>query len=348
MGAFAGLLLLLGGGVVVYLLLRTGPSMAESDFLPPDAHAFVTIRMGELQKFEPMRKAMQGDKNNLDELGKVLGLPPADIERLDVVFHDITTPEPVMSMIIVTSRPYDRSTVTSSLSNPRTISHEGKTFSIGGIKRPGQAAPAATFPGAALFQGSEEARFMASRTVLVVTQNEAAMRRALTAAVRKNATGPLADAVKQAFGPRHLFGAVALPASVRASAKDQLKMVEPPFNEFVLSLVETTGGTIAMDFGEAMQMDLTVKYPDEQKAAAAKSSVDKTLEAAGLLAAIGDNPMQELLKAVKVEQRGADLLVNLTISRQTLEKLEKLGAGGGMMPPQPPPVRQPVRPRRKG
>jgi hypothetical protein len=353
---FGGVLLLGGGGLAVYLLVgRGGPSMAEADFLPPDAHAIVTVRWAELQKFEPVRKAVAANKN-FDELVNVLGLPQTDIERVDVVFHDITTPEPVMSIVVVTSKPYDRNKVMTSFLNPRTITHEGKTFHIGKINRAAQAGPqiprmpgAAAVPGQAMFQNGEEARFMASRTVLVVATDEATMRRALTSAVRKNATGPLAAAVKQATGQRHLFAAVALPTSVQAQAKNQIGMVGPPFNEFVTSLVETTGGTLAMDFGETVQIDLTVKYPDDKKAAAANSSVEKMLTAAGLLMAAGNNPFQELLKALKVEQRGSDLLARMTIPRQSWEQLQKLGEGGGgmMAPPAQarPPVRQPGRRR---
>lgn len=333
--AGVAVVLLLGGGVVtaVWMLKGGGSSMSEQAFIPPDGVFFASVQVQELSKNEVFRKAIQasGEEDPFNAASAELGMSLADVDRITLVIAEQGQNEPWV--VMSTLKPYDRKAAVKDLQNPQTINHEGKSFQVGKMtrraNRPGRAGP------------DTLAVFFAGPKVLFMTTDEASMKKGLTMALRKSATGPLADAIKQVGGPRHLFGAFHLPPRALEDLKRTRAQMPPPMN-LAGPMLDLTGGTMAMDFGDKLVVDANLKYADEARAKAAKGAFDtvKGTAALALLPMVPDKGAQDALRDalsnLNGQQSGSELAVKLQVASKALEgAIPQQGMGPGGGPPMP-------------
>ncbi len=336
LGGVALLVLLGGGGFTGYWFLLRGSGMDESAFLPSDAQAFFTVRLADVVKLDGYQKAIraQGGNDPLNQIAPTFGLAVADIERLTFVMQDFE--QQAGWAVLTTSRPYDKKAVLGKFQSASTQKHEGKTYHTGQISTPGLAQPnpmmggmgAAGRGGAATLQRSV---FFAGPNVLVMADTDASMKRALAAAARKPAAGPLAEAMRQVGGPRHVAFGFALPPGVQEKMKGSMGMLDMlgPQLKPLGAVLQFTGGSGSADFGTNVLVELALKYADEGRAQAAMKSFTALKAMAEAWAATADPKTAEAMKAalagLTAQQRGAELAVKLQVASQVLEGMVPAG-----------------------
>jgi hypothetical protein len=329
----AGLfVLLLGGGLTAFFLLRNGGG-TDNDlaFLPPDADAFATFRPADVWKLEfsqrvlPLLRARSGGKDVMGTMEKELGLTPQDVERFSVVYQDLRPDpnhKPIWWIVMRTLKPYDRSKIVSRHASPRTITHEGRTFNIGKVYND----PANQAAGM-----EDEAVYFAGSRVLIMS-DETGMKRCLTAVARKSATGPLTAALQQAGGNSHLVVGFAPNGTIQQEMRN-LGATAPPQAKGMLALLDLTAVSVMGNLdGDALKLDAGVAYPDPAKANSAKKAFDAII-ALGQLAPLPDE-QKKTLDSITSSVSGNDLKVQMKFDTKTLEALiRQQGAmpfGGGM------------------
>lgn len=330
---FGGLLLVGGGGAgLVWFLLRGGPAVNEAIFLTPDAQGIVSVRAAEMTKFAAFQQALQagGGPNPLNEMASEIGLSAGDIERVTVVMPDFSQ-QNAFWVVVNTSKPIDQKVTLQKMKNVRKVSHEGFTFHLGETAavpagRPGIGGP---MGGAGAGATNTQSVYFANPKAAVFAKDEAGMKRAITAAARKNPTGPLADAARQAAtGSRHLFAAFHIPPAAQQQLKQQAAAVPQ-----AKALLEMTSATIAMDYGDTITVDATLKFPKEADAQAAKKTVDGLIGLArlGLMGkdAQIDAALEQIFTSLSSEAKGSDLAVKLSVKAQVVEAAAQRAAQPG-------------------
>src|SRR5262249_42894502 len=152
-------------------------------------------------------------------------------------------------MIITTIKPYDQKTILNKIPKAREIKHENKTVYVGEssgrpVQGPGRFGP---IQGG----GSEglKAVHFAGPRVVVFAEDEATIKRCVSAAARKATTGPLAAAIQKYDTSKHVYMAGAVNASLQQQIKGGGAML-PPQAKGVAPLLELTGGSMSMHFGD--------------------------------------------------------------------------------------------------
>src|SRR5262245_1649059 len=152
-----------------------------------------------------------GGQDPLATLSSELGLSAGDIERVTFVKPDSNADSGWA--VLTTVKPYDKKAILGKITSPKEVKHEGKTFHVGqgtggGGARPGPGmAPGGPPPGM-MGLPSQRSVFFATPKVLVMSGDEAAMKRTLTNAARKSVVGAHADVVRQISGSsRHFLAA---------------------------------------------------------------------------------------------------------------------------------------------
>jgi hypothetical protein len=304
--------------------------MTQSAFLVPDAQALATIRLGELIQFDGYRNLTQTQmRSPLNEAILKIGLSPLDVERFTFVGQDLENN--VGWVVITTTKPYDQKALLEKLSNVSTAKHEGKTYHVGQI--PGAAVKGLPAPGGGdrnpdnvrMGHTTTQVLFFAAPNLLVVTNDEASMKRGITVAVGKGATtGPLLEATKRAGGSHHVYLAFDLPPS----AQEKMKNVFPLLGtqaRLAAPLFHFTSCTGSIDYGTDLVVDLALKYADEARAQSAMKSAEalKTMAQLFLLPKAKKpevaEAMNATLESLSVQQRGAELAVKLKVAREVFE-----------------------------
>jgi hypothetical protein len=335
LGGVALLVLLGGGGFTGYWFLLRGGGMDESAFLAPDAQAFVTVRLADVAKLDGFQKAMKAQGGNpLNDGVARLGLTTADIERVTYVAQELE--HGVGWGIVTTTKPYDQKAVLAKLTNATAQKHEGKTYHVG--QAPGVAAGRPGMPGGKMGPGggfgagqpTTQVVFFAGPKLLVLTNDEASMKRGISAALGKGAkTGPLAEAMKQVGGPRHVAFAFTLPPGALEKMKGGIALLGPQAKP-VEPLLQFTGGSGSMDFGANVLIELALQYPDATRAEAAMKSFTALKALAEAFMAFAPDPkaaeaMKAGLAGLTAQQRGAELAVKLQVASQVLEGMVPAG-----------------------
>lgn len=185
-------------------------------------------------------------------------------------------------------------------------------------------------PGGKGAASAQEYYFFAGPKLLVVTENEAAMKQAISAALRKSATGLLADAIKQIPSQRHIYASFVLPATLTQQLQAQ-KAQLPLQAKAAGPLMDLTGVTMSMDVGETFTIDAALKFPDEAKAKAALNSFTalKGMFEVFVLPMLQDKPTADAMKSsmekMKSEARGSELVVKFDVPKQAITTLQQMG-----------------------
>jgi hypothetical protein len=300
------LLLLVGGGLTAFLLLRGG-SASDLAFIPPDAQGFVTIRVADVWKTDAAQKVVAQLKQLNPRMGdlpaefeKEAGLTLTDVERLTTVFVDAQ--REVVWGIVLTSKPYDPKKIQGKLTNPQELKHEGKSYHTG------------------TKDGQKVALYFASDRVLVVGPEEG-VKRCLSFAAGKKAKGPLDDAIKLAAGTHHVVAAINPPPAQMQKLKAQMGGAGQAYQ----SLADVQVATVVLDVGAQLQLDATLRFPAEGKAKEAKTAIDGSVAMAklflpqlkqqfarGMPGGEGEKLFDQIksaLDAIAVEQKGTDVSV---------------------------------------
>jgi hypothetical protein len=333
LGGVALLLVLGGGGFAGYWFFLRGENISESAFLAPDAQGFISMRLAVVAKLDGFQKLMkaQGSGGELNDAVSKMGLNLAEIERFTYVMSDIE--QQAGWAVLTTTKPYDKKAVLAKLENAAAFKHEGKTYHVGqffggglaGPSMPGKAGPAAA--GGAMTPGGKtggmpkkQVVFFAGPNVLVLAEEEASMKRGLTAALRKSPTGPLADAVKQIGGPKQVYFALHLPPSAQEKLKSGLAMMGPQAKP-AAPLLQFSAVSGSLDYGTNVVLDLALKYADDGRAKAAMTSFTALKGLAEIFLPQGGpgEALKTALAGLSAEQRGAELAVKLQVASKLLE-----------------------------
>jgi hypothetical protein len=259
----AAAVLLAGGGFCLwFFVLRdtsspspTNPKppnqpLADLDWVPRDGLGFISVQVGSWWTSEAGKKARQQLASlNPDALvEKALGVTPADIKRITIVF-----PDPQASYgVVATSRPYDRAKLLASLtSNARTEQVQGKTIF--------------------LIPSGQMAVYPVDERNFIVGQ-DAAVRNLLTRPASSAREGRLSPALKMT--EKHLVVAGFNPPAANLS---RAKQNPPPEAKPFLPLLETQSVIFTTDLGEDLQMDLRLIFPDAALAAKGQESANAAI-----------------------------------------------------------------------
>ncbi len=243
-----------------------GGDAGDLKLVPHDAQGMLSLRMADAYKVDVIRRGLQalekqnGGKDLVAEVRKQTGLVPADVERLTVVFAD--SKANVGWLIVATVKPYDRARLLDKFTAPKAIKHRGRTYHAG-----------------KLGDSNDVAVHFVNQRVAVYA-DEAGMKRCLSFLDGKKNKGPLEDAVKLASGKRHLVGAVNPAVGLRELREEAAKLWKP-FGP----LLDLETATLALDFGAATQVELSVRYPTVGKANDGRKAAEGVKAAVQLLGA---------------------------------------------------------------
>ena len=364
-GAVGLLLLLVGGGIGGYLLYqRARGSDALATYIPADATAFSTMRVADLSKSDSVKgflrqvapNALRGPNGDiLANLEKEAGLKLADFEQVSFVISDPNNQD-IWWIIATTVNPYDRDRL---------------------LTNGGEKVEEATYQNKKYYYTTKNNRmallFHDKRSF--VMGPEPALKRCLDLAARKDVSGPLADAIKEARGSKdHVFVAFAPPRAEMQKARDNAKT---PFFDGTpyLPLLELRSGVVTINVpGGALDLTVRLSYPDAAKAQAAKDAAVKGIAYVNesalpmLKVMIPGNAdpkfgqsldnVEATLKALAPQQSGDTVTLQIKLQISDLENLiprpamAQPGMPGGVQPGNPPggfqPGNQPRRPQPGG
>jgi hypothetical protein len=341
------LLLLVGGGLTAFFLWGGGSS-SDMAYVPPDAQFFASVRVADAWKLPSTQKSLDalkpqlGGKDPVAEMQKETTLGPSDIERMTIVLKN--SEQSLAWVVVLGVKAFDQKAILGKLQSPKTVKHEGKTIHVGN-----------TSGGLGV---GERAVYFASNRVLVFA-DEKGVKEAISSAARKQATGPLADAVKEAGGKHLIVVGFALPGALKMQLRNAGMAIPAPF-QGVRALFELNGGTVIMNqSGDIAQVEATLKYATADKTKDARTALDGLKGALALLlpglegqmkgvfkpedAKLLVDRLKEMLDNFSTEQKGVDLVVKFKINGAGLENIKPQfmvpGAGGpGMNPGMRPPV----------
>jgi hypothetical protein len=184
---------------------------------------------------------------------------------------------------------------------------------------------------------------------VLVYSNEEGMKRCLTAAARKNPTGPLADGIREAGGKKN---DMVLGFSLSGATQQRLKDLStnmPQQAQSFLPLLEVTSGTVVSVPGvSTSQVDIKLTYPDADRAGKAKKAFDE-LKALGekFLPAMEEQmkdvlppdqanqssgALKKLLAGITAEVAGNVLKIRMDLDTKALEALTPKPGAGGFVP----------------
>ncbi len=285
---------------------------ADLALVPPDATAFVRIRVAELMKSDFVKSIKQllgGDFDTAEkEMTKELGIRLADIENVTVVVLSmqgppIGEPPPVLAAV-ATSVAVDRNKLLGkTMPNAVERTHQGRTYYL---KEPGDAA----------------VHFVSDRLVLIGTEN--AVKRFLESGI-KAGPGRLDAALKAATESHHVVAGAQLPDWIEKEMRDAPL---PPPLDFLKPLLEMQSATVTLDLGKELVYDVRLAYADKSKAKdaaeALKKGVDMVRQQLRMLPNAGDEPMAAMLKqtdkffdGVTIEQQETEVVVNTRFDSAT-------------------------------
>jgi hypothetical protein len=367
-----GVILVLGGGgfaVAWFFFLRT-PNVNDMAYVPPDAQGFVTFRVADVwkqnawQKMLTATRRMGGAQDPFSEVQQLSGIIATDVERITVVFQDLDQAKPTVWFVVRTLKPYDRKTILSKLTSAKEVKHEGKSYHLGQISRGPSGPPPIPGmkggppglpggPGGGAPAGEETAIYPAGSHVLVYS-NEEGIKKCMTAAARKSATGPLAAAIQKAEAKDQFLGAFNLPPAAQTKLKSLPGMfaaMMPKMPSNFQAMLDITGGTFVSNFkGDILDTEIALTYPDADKASKAKKGFDalRALAEIGLgtaeeqlkqamppeQAAKITKFLKDLLDGIGAEVSGNEMKISNKIDTKAIENLmPDMGGPGGGMPP---------------
>jgi hypothetical protein len=328
----AGLLLVLGGGGALawWLVGRGSGPTDDLVYIPGNVQGFVSIRLGALSTTPlwPKMVAMMPPQARADMVNS--SVPPADTERLTIVFLNIqaVNQEDAMWAVVRTTKPLVKEDVFKSMGDTyseRTDS-SGKTYYV----------PS---------QPKNNALWFPSDKICVFGRAGPLERARQLPATRT--PGPLDAALDDLKSGRHFVAAFVPPPELVQQARAN---PAPQAREFQ-ALLDATLVKLVADVGDGVSLDLSATFPDDAKAKAAKDAVDKSLAQAkqmmNMFAGMapkpkggGPDPMAKataLLNDLKVDQNGTALSMKVALDGETVSTMSSMASSmAGPMPGGPP------------
>jgi hypothetical protein len=296
---------------------------ADEAGLPPDlnlvsrdAVAVVSIRLADLWNNDlakGIREKMDKElKDVLGEWNKAMGLAPADIERLTLVFSEIRPGvEPMPVIIVGAAQPYDKAKVLANVApDAKEEKRKDRTLYVG---------------------PKDNAIHFVNDRVFVVSSAEGV--RTFLERPEPKKDGPLQSILARA-AEKHAVVAGLVAEPVVKQLPGNLPAEAEPFK----ALLKTRTATLVVDIGGEVKADLHLSFGADQEAKAGKDALQAALQL-GLMGlghgievvakeAEGTRGIVELLKSVetaakqtKIEQKGSAVEIAAAV------KLDMAAAG---------------------
>ncbi|MBI1917777.1 MAG: DUF1559 domain-containing protein [Planctomycetes bacterium] len=249
----AAVLLLAGGGLGLWLLLRSGTS-SDFDLVPRDAQGFVTLRVADILD-SPLGKKLfdrlgKQQAQWLEIVEKKIGLSLKDIERVTTVCKNLEQKE--IWVIIQTTKACDKDKILSAMVGAEEKSYDGKKYYHN------------NFSGTAIH--------FYSRRVMVLGE-EKGLKACLD--LKSPKSGPLDEALKAASKSKNQFAAaINLPSSALADARKKLSGKQEKYRP----LLELTTAYAVAAIKEDIEWELGVDFPDKDKARDAEKVTNDGLQ----------------------------------------------------------------------
>jgi hypothetical protein len=279
LGLAGAALVLAGGGVALWLLLR-GSVSSDFDLVPRDAQAFATVRVADLLKSPLGKKVMdklhQEIAAPLQEWQNKAGLALTDIDRVTVVLVDAE--KQIFWIIVQTSKPIDRDKSLREVGNPAEKTHQGKKYYV---------------------KGDMSLTFIHNR--LLVLGSEQGIQRCL-GLPRKPKSGPLDDALRAASKGKVQFAAGGhLPPELASQARASLERQEGAkvWVEKFAPLFDIRTIYLTAAVGEDIDYELTLTFPDSAKAKKGEAALNDGLSMIRGLLPFGRMALQQQGMAAK-------------------------------------------------
>jgi hypothetical protein len=298
-------------------------------WVPGNAQGFVTVRLADVletpqakMSIEEAKKRPGGPQGDpMAEIEKNLGINPTNVERITFVSQDAQ--KQLAWAVIELSAPLEEAKFKAAFNQPSELTHEGKKYlkgMLGKDPRPGE-------------KSVVDCAHYASDKLIVVGQ-EPGLRQAITLAANRQA-GALDDGLALLAGGKHFVGAGIVPQDQVNGFKFILGG-NPQVRPF-LPLLEAQSGTATLHLSEKeLEIEVSVKFPDDAKAQAAKNAVDQgiTFVKQKLTGAAGGGDVPKEFKElvekaannIKVSQEGPKVVIKgqVDASPDTWKKLMPL------------------------
>jgi hypothetical protein len=306
-----GLLVLAGGIVGAWLLLRGGSgdaSSADLALVPANAEGFVTLRVAEVWKHQAIQDAFNAvpaeARAELTGAEKDFGLAVADIERVTAVFQDAEAEK--IWIVFSTSKVIDRSKLMKKIElSDQEKTYKGKPYYLHKDRHTQLAF-----------------HFLSDKSF--VLGPEVGVKACLDHLDKPVTEGKLADAIKTAKGDHHLVGGFAMKPRWAEQLRQEMQQAGPVAVGFS-PLVEVQTAQLILDLLPDMQsqMELLATFPDGKKAKSGKDSLEqiKTFAKAGIAAGrMGLAPglngkmlddAEKAMDTLSITQKGNDVVMSL-------------------------------------
>jgi hypothetical protein len=317
------LLVLLGAGVAGwwFLFRKGGQEIDDLSLVPPDAQAFVSVRLAELWKTPSVRQALdraleqepnlRGPEAQLEE---ETGLRPEEVERATLAAMDSRD---LVWLVIKTLEPYDQRKVLSRLHELRR--HRGLTYHVGTD-----------------LQSGRLAMHFASPRVLVIGPEEG-VRRCLEVRAGPARTGPLAPLIARCAEPHQALGGLQVPERARKGEGIPILL-----QGLVKPLLEVQTASFTLDVADEAVFEVRGQLESEEKAKKLQKAIPRLRAQAKLVLPVmgalvgGGNRAQalaqlpEILDTIKPEQKGNEVIaVVKTDPAEVVQALLVLPWAGG-------------------
>lgn len=301
-------LLMVTAAVGAWYFFFRGPSLpADLQLVSHDSAAFISVRGEDVWKNETVQKVIKefpGSDNWEKDCEELLGLKPADVERVTLVFPHIETGEKSQQFwtILLTKKPLDQEKFKKQMSATNEEKVKEKKYYTGG-------------------SGHTEAVHFAEEKVAVIGSAES-VKAFLSQEIKTE--GPLSKALNRAAEEHHVVAGFTIPEKVREETKQTPDDGPLPEVKALIPLQELKSGIVVMDVKEELEVELTAEYADEKKAKAAKDAIPGAiahLKAIAPQRAVSVVAGEE--NGIKSELKGAELTVTLKI-KDVAEKVKQV------------------------
>jgi hypothetical protein len=317
------LLLVLGGGgfAVWYYLFRDLP--ADLRLVPADAQAFASVRVADVWKSDDVKNVLgqlpPPVRAGISAQEAAFGLTLGDVDRVTGVVGDTSGEEPAIWVIVSTTKAYDEKKLRQQIVPGGTEETQGKHKFVVGV---GPKPPAMYFHTDHIF----------------VLGTKKGVQACIDQADSRKSEGPLKAALKEAAGKRNLVAAGVPPADL----VDRMRKEMPPEAKSFEALLDAKVVMITSDLiGSSQRTELTLTYPDADKANKAKSAaeilknlaVQKFEEFKGMVGGPMMPPQGKMifdkadaaLKGMKVEQKKENVVVAIKYEGGSADSAVMLG-----------------------
>jgi hypothetical protein len=289
--------------------------------VPSDGLAFVSIRVADLWRHEAaqaLREKLTKDfPQGLRDWQKAIGLPPEQVERLTLVFAEVSDHPPTPVAVVYTREPFDKAQVLETLvPSAKEEMRKGHKLYVG--------------------DKGNAVHFLGTRAFLVGDADPVRLFFDHHAPVKKE--GPLSHALQRA-AEHHALVAGFNPQPITRQLDEKLPEQAEPYKP----LLKTQSATVIVDVGKVVRAQAQLHFAGEDEAKAGAQAVKKGLAQGQTVFAQGIkqlakepgvdavvallNEVNEALGAAQVEQHGSNVHVGTTLVVNLSEVSGALASG---------------------